>query len=294
MTWHAIGKYTENGKMQHPVDGKAWKNFDTHQSYSMWPDILTTYNLPPWLCIKETSLMLMLLIPGPKSPRKDIDVYLRPLIDDLKDLWKLAGVKTIDATTRKTFNMRAMLLWTINDFPAGSSFSVWSGQGYKAYPTCNEDTPSEHIRQRYIDKDPSISNELFALACRPSSIPISVNSCVVNGVRFVVHRRDERRTTQNSSICTPGEKDKEIWSITDVEAPPDIIDVDEDDDFIDDEDGVPYDLADSDDEVLTNDDDNDDDMSAAVARGHGGDGGGDDPSRPSLRPIGNGCRGSIY
>ncbi|GJT57916.1 hypothetical protein Tco_0992970 [Tanacetum coccineum] len=29
MTWHATGKSTENGKMQHPVDGKAWKNFDT-------------------------------------------------------------------------------------------------------------------------------------------------------------------------------------------------------------------------------------------------------------------------
>nr|GEU82189.1 hypothetical protein [Tanacetum cinerariifolium] len=42
---------------------------------------------------------------------------------------------------------------------------------------------------------------------------------------------------------------------TDVEAPPDIIDVDEDDDFIDDDDGFPRDLADSDEEVLANDDD---------------------------------------
>nr|GEZ88714.1 hypothetical protein [Tanacetum cinerariifolium] len=29
MTWHATGKCTEHGKMQHPVDGRAWKNFDT-------------------------------------------------------------------------------------------------------------------------------------------------------------------------------------------------------------------------------------------------------------------------
>nr|GEY22625.1 hypothetical protein [Tanacetum cinerariifolium] len=60
----------------------------------------------------ESSFMLTLLIPGLKSPGKDIDVYLRPLIDDLK---------------------------TINDFPARSSLSGWSGQGYKACPTCNED-----------------------------------------------------------------------------------------------------------------------------------------------------------
>ncbi|GJS48091.1 hypothetical protein Tco_0598212 [Tanacetum coccineum] len=58
------------------------------QSYSMWPVILTTYNLPPWLCMKESSFMLTLLIPGPKSSGKDIDVYLRPLIDDLKVMAK--------------------------------------------------------------------------------------------------------------------------------------------------------------------------------------------------------------
>ncbi|GJX86413.1 zinc finger, PHD-type containing protein [Tanacetum coccineum] len=172
MTWHATGKCTEPGKMQHPVDGRAWKDFDTKyldfaaeprnvrlglaadgfnpfgnlsQSYSMWPVILTTYNLPPWLCMKESSFMLTLLIPGPKSPGKDIDVYLRPLIDDLKVLWAKPGVETIDVATGLKFNMRAMVLWTINDFPARSSLSGWSGQGYKACPTCNEDTPSVRV-----------------------------------------------------------------------------------------------------------------------------------------------------
>ncbi|GKG33900.1 hypothetical protein Tco_0434059 [Tanacetum coccineum] len=38
------------------------------QNYSMWPVILTTYNTPPWMCMKESSLMLTMLIPGPKSP----------------------------------------------------------------------------------------------------------------------------------------------------------------------------------------------------------------------------------
>ncbi|GKD19947.1 S-adenosyl-L-methionine-dependent methyltransferases superfamily protein [Tanacetum coccineum] len=45
----------------------------------------------------------------------------------------------------------------------------------------------------------------------PSPTPISVNSCVVNGVRFFVHSRDERRTTQNSGICSPGEKEEEMY-----------------------------------------------------------------------------------
>ncbi|GJR80629.1 reverse transcriptase domain-containing protein [Tanacetum coccineum] len=60
--------------------------------------------------------------------------------------------------------------------------------------------------------DPGVSesSEIFALACGPSQTPISVNFCVVNGVRFVVHSHDERRTTQNSGICSPG-PDGEIY-----------------------------------------------------------------------------------
>nr|GEY97784.1 hypothetical protein [Tanacetum cinerariifolium] len=97
----------------------------------MWLVILMTYNLPLWLCVKESSFMLTLLIHGPKSSGKDIDVYLRPLIEDLKVLWDRKGVETIDVASGQKFNMRAMVLWTINDFPARSSLSGWSGQGVK-------------------------------------------------------------------------------------------------------------------------------------------------------------------
>ena len=41
--------------------------------------------------------------------------------------------------------MRAMLLWTINDFPARSSLSGWSGQGYYACPTCKAYTPATRV-----------------------------------------------------------------------------------------------------------------------------------------------------
>ncbi|GJX11031.1 hypothetical protein Tco_0200890 [Tanacetum coccineum] len=114
----------------------------------MWSVILTTYNLPPWFCMKESSFMLTLLIPGPKSPGKDIDVYLRPLIEDLKVLWDRKGVETIDIASGQKFNMRATVLWIINDFPARSSLSGWSGQGYKACPTCNKDTPSVRVLRK--------------------------------------------------------------------------------------------------------------------------------------------------
>ena len=48
--------------------------------------VLIPYNLPPWLCMKQQSFILSLLISSPKGPESDIDVYLQPLIDDLNEL----------------------------------------------------------------------------------------------------------------------------------------------------------------------------------------------------------------
>jgi hypothetical protein len=41
-----------------------------------------------------------MLIPGPKSPGQNIDVYLLPLIDELYDLW-INGIETWDAKEKK-------------------------------------------------------------------------------------------------------------------------------------------------------------------------------------------------
>ncbi|KAL5560887.1 hypothetical protein UlMin_030634 [Ulmus minor] len=172
MWWHSTGKSKDNDVMRHPVDGKSWQEFDKRHPqfagdvrnvrlglaadgfnpfgnmslyYSMWPVVLTTYNLPPWICMKAECLILTLLIPGPHSPGKDMDIFLRPLIDELNELW-VHGLETRDAAYENgVFRMHAALLWTVNDFPARSSLSGWSGQGYRACPTCNEDTPSMRV-----------------------------------------------------------------------------------------------------------------------------------------------------
>ncbi|GJS60186.1 zinc finger, PHD-type containing protein [Tanacetum coccineum] len=94
MTWHATGKSTENGKMQHSVDGKGWKNFDTR-----YPDF----------------------------PTEKRNVRFGLAADGF-NLFGNLSVKTIDAVIGKEFKMRVMLLWTINDFPARSILSGLSGQ----------------------------------------------------------------------------------------------------------------------------------------------------------------------
>ena len=66
--------------------------------------------------------MLSLLISGPRQPGSDIDVYLAPLVDDLKTLWEV-GVETYDAHEQEFFTLKAIFLWTINDFPAYENLS---------------------------------------------------------------------------------------------------------------------------------------------------------------------------
>ena len=109
-------------------------------SYSMWPLVMIAYNLPLWLYTKDPYKMLTLLIPGPNVSRKDINVFLRPIVDELKELLN-KGVVVHNAATKISFMMRAVLLMIVNDFPAHSSLSGWSYQGYLAYPSCNDAIP---------------------------------------------------------------------------------------------------------------------------------------------------------
>ncbi|XP_039143959.1 uncharacterized protein LOC120281099 [Dioscorea cayenensis subsp. rotundata] len=88
---------------------------------------------------KQPNLILSLLIPSPRGPGNDIDVYLQPLIDELKNLSEF-GVGTYDAHTNQSFEMKAALLWTLSDFPGYAMLSGWSTKGRFACPYCNKDT----------------------------------------------------------------------------------------------------------------------------------------------------------
>ncbi|CAL0308394.1 unnamed protein product [Lupinus luteus] len=170
LRWHEE-ECPKDGKLRHPVDGEAWKDFDKRHpefaidsrnirlglasdgfnpfrsmnlSHNTWPVVLIPYNFPPWWCMKAEYSILSLIIPGPKSPGNDIDVYLQPLVDDLKVLWE-SGVETYDASKNQTFHMRAALIWTINDFPAYAMLSGWSTKGKLACPCCNYETNSAYL-----------------------------------------------------------------------------------------------------------------------------------------------------
>ncbi|XP_042975467.1 uncharacterized protein LOC122306950 [Carya illinoinensis] len=172
MRWHKEHRAIEDSSMRHPADSESWKKLDEHHSWfaadprnvrlglasdgftpfnnlakphSIWPVILVPYNLPPWSCMKDQFLITSLIIPGPRSPGNEIDVYLQPLLDELLELWEY-GVPTYDASSKETFTLHAALLWTINDFPAYGNLSGWSTKGKLACPSCNADTDSNWLK----------------------------------------------------------------------------------------------------------------------------------------------------
>ncbi|XP_028087238.1 uncharacterized protein LOC114287975 [Camellia sinensis] len=152
-------------KTNHGRDSDEWKEFDSqhpeftleprnvrlglatdgfnpfgnmNNSYSLWHIVLIPYNLPPWLAMNDPFFMLSLLIPGESQPGIDIDVYMRPLVDELNELWK-NGTLTYDASTGETFCMRAALMWTIHDWPAFGDMSGWRTKGHYSCYTCNDE-----------------------------------------------------------------------------------------------------------------------------------------------------------
>src|SRR6266542_3385551 len=80
-----------------------------------------------------------LLIEGRKQPSNDIDMYLKPLIEELLMMLN-DGVEVSDEDKRETFTLRAMLFVTIQDLPALSSLSGQVVKGFNGCVQCMDDT----------------------------------------------------------------------------------------------------------------------------------------------------------
>ncbi|GAU37881.1 hypothetical protein TSUD_395650 [Trifolium subterraneum] len=123
-----------DGQLRHPADSLQWKKVDDlypdfgnearnfrlglatdgmnpygnlSSNHSSWPVLLIIYNLSPSICMKRKYIMLSMMISGPRQLGNDIDVYLSPLIEDLRMLWE-EGVDVLDAYSNENFKMRAI------------------------------------------------------------------------------------------------------------------------------------------------------------------------------------------
>lgn len=164
MLWHHANT-SKDDVMRIPADGEAWKHVDreypefaaehrnirfglasdgfnpfSQQStkYSIWPVMLVNYNMPPWHSIKNGHIFLTMIFPGPKQVKKP-DTYLRLLVDELKMLWQ-QGVEVEDMSREpgdgRFFSLRAILMWTMHDYPGYSFISKLQTKGHRACPIC--------------------------------------------------------------------------------------------------------------------------------------------------------------
>ncbi|CAM8885029.1 unnamed protein product [Rhodiola kirilowii] len=187
MRSHAQRSVDDPEYIRHPSDGEAWKTFDEEfpqfasemrnvrlglatddfnpfgasgLSHSTWHIVLMPYNLPPHMCMKMEMNILCMLISGPKSPDKCLNVFMRPLIDELKMLWE-EGVQTYDETDGSSFIMKAAVMWTISDLPGLGMLRGIKTKGYKACPLCLDEIDATHItgrmsyqgHQRWLPRD---------------------------------------------------------------------------------------------------------------------------------------------
>jgi hypothetical protein len=116
MRWHKEGRCDseEPNIMSHPTDSEAQEALDrfdpefarvprsvflglstdgfqphseTNSPHSCWLVFVMPYNLPPNKCLKKGFIFLALVILGSKELKKQINVFLCPLMEEMKELW---------------------------------------------------------------------------------------------------------------------------------------------------------------------------------------------------------------
>ncbi|XP_055959774.1 uncharacterized protein LOC130014845 [Mercurialis annua] len=147
MTWHADHEM-EDEKMCHPSDSPAWKRFselhtdfaDETRNIRLGLFIVTPYNLPPGMCMKDEFMFLTILVPGPGNPKDQMDISLQPLIAELNQLWE-SGIRTTSGRLACPHCMENTEAFTLPD----SGKQSWFDCHRKFLPT------GHHFRRNVTD-----------------------------------------------------------------------------------------------------------------------------------------------
>jgi hypothetical protein len=150
MRWHKEGQHDSEDYdiMSHPTNGEAWQALDRFdlefarnprsvrlgwstngfEAYSTYSSLyscclvfIMSCNLPLNVCLKEGFTFLALVIPGLKHPKKKINIFLRSLMEELKELWQCVDAYVSHLKCR--FNLRVVHLWSIHDCLAYDIFA---------------------------------------------------------------------------------------------------------------------------------------------------------------------------
>ena len=168
--------------MQDIYDGKLWKEFRqykgssfldqeysfafilnvdwfqpyTHTQTSIGVIYLTVLNLPRFLRYKLENVILVGIIPGPHEPKKSINSFLQPLIDELLKLWDgmLLPVHTSTGIDNKL--VKGALLCISCDLSAAQKTCGFLGHSANlSCPKCLKMSPGEIGKKDYSGFDRS-------------------------------------------------------------------------------------------------------------------------------------------
>ena len=163
---------TDPGTLRDICDGKVWKDFLTpsgvpflsvpynyaltinidwfqpfkHSPYSAGAIYIAIQNLPRRVRYLTENVLLVGVIPGPHEPKGDINTYLKPLVNELKELWTGVVMPTASGTQ---VLVRAALICVSCDIPASRKVSGFVGHNaYRACSRCLKPFPTEVFGQK--------------------------------------------------------------------------------------------------------------------------------------------------
>lgn len=154
MRWYAQYSTTDK-EFIHPSYANAWKHFQNVHSnfnnkcmnmyiglctceYSLFGMSDRKYPCASYREVLQSSIVyvhakriyvLKYFSLCPKHQNRSLNVSLHSMIHELKQLWYI-NVRTFDYSQQRNFIMRAMLMWTINDF-SYNHFLAYKNEGGK-------------------------------------------------------------------------------------------------------------------------------------------------------------------
>nr|GEU87157.1 hypothetical protein [Tanacetum cinerariifolium] len=223
--WDGCQNYSKLQLISELLNWKS-KNNVSEAAYNQLIPIIKK-SLPPSL--KESYVELSMLIPGKKSPGQNIDVFLKPLVEELITLYN-DGIETYDGARKENFIMKAILLWTsiVETICKLENFFLlgfFDSMEHLVIHLTHEAILGGPVQYRWMflyerrlgsmkrkirnqakvckSSDDSLSH-LKGLARGPLRHAWSYKGYFINGFKFRTKKYGEGRVTHNSGVCVKG------------------------------------------------------------------------------------------
>ncbi|KAL7606445.1 hypothetical protein Lser_V15G18818 [Lactuca serriola] len=185
LTWHAIERMVDVGVLSHPADSPAWAAID-----DKYPDFSSD----------PRNLRLGISADGVDVNRGNMSHSVWPVLTVIYNLppWLF---ETYDAYAQEHYKLRAIVLWTINDYHALGTLSGCPYSCFQGCVVCGEDThcirlPELHKQsyaghRRFLPYDHPFRRQKKAFNGQqefsPSPVPMNGDE-IYNRVKFIINK----------------------------------------------------------------------------------------------------------